>query len=138
MIIQNIEEEADREEKKTISQAITIESPSDNGSNGSESTRETDTSSDISVKSIYKDNKGWLVDLNYASVNQVNYVLKMISAYAKVISGKNKRVHLSWRRGVMLAIGLEPDQIRELEIKEENMKEGDPVSIDRVTRMKMV
>ena len=36
----------------------------------------------------------------------------------------------------MLAIGLQPDRIRELEIKEENMKEGDPISIDQLTRMK--
>ena len=74
----------DKTEKKTVSQEITIESHDDNGSNGSESTRETDTSSDVSINSIYKNNKGWLIDLNYASVNQVNYVLKMISAYAKV------------------------------------------------------
>ena len=47
--------------------------------------------------------------------------------YAKVILGKNRIVHLSWKRGVMLAIGLEPSRIKELEIKEENIREGDPV-----------
>ena len=31
---------------------------------------------------------------------------------------------------------MEPDLIRELEIKEENMKEGEPVSIERLIRMK--
>ena len=56
--------------------------------------------------------------------------------YAKVILGKNKIVHLCWKRGLMLAIGLNPSEIKELEIKEENIREGDPVSIDRLTRVK--
>ena len=136
MEIQNIEKEDDKEEKKTVSQEIEMQSPSDNGSNGSESSRETDTSSDVSVKSIYKDNKGWLVDLDYTNENQVNYVMKMISAYAKVVIGKNKRVHLSWKREVMIAIGLDPSEIEQLKIKEENRKPGDPISMDRLMKMK--
>ena len=128
VMMQDIDKKDEKEEKKTVS----IQSPDDNGSDGSESTRETDTSSDVSINPAYIDNKGWLTNLNYASTNQVNYVLKMISAYAKVILGKNRRVHLSWKRGVMLAIGLEPSQIKELEIKQENIREGDPISIDNV------
>ena len=36
----------------------------------------------------------------------------------------------------MLAIGLDPSRIKELEIKEENRREGDPVSMDKLIRMK--
>ena len=69
IVIENIERKERKEEKKTVSQPIASQSPDDNGSNGSESTRETDTTSDISIKPAYIDNKGWLINLNYSSTN---------------------------------------------------------------------
>ena len=98
MIVENVERKDKEEEKKTVSQEIVIDSPDDNGSNGSDTTRETDTSSDVNVNPIFEGKKGWLLELNYDNADQVNYILKMISAYAKVILVKNKRVHLSWKR----------------------------------------
>ena len=136
IMMTEIEDRKDKEEeKKTVSQPIATESPEENGSNGSESTRETNTSSDIEIDPRYENNKGWLEDLNYASQNQCNYVLKMLSMYAKVILGKNRIQHLSWKRAVLLAIGLDPDLIRELEIKEENRREGDKKTLEQITRM---
>ena len=54
-----------------------------------------------------------------------------------MILGKNRIVHLSWKRGVMLSIGLDTSQIRELEIKQDNIREGDSVTIDALERMKI-
>ena len=71
MLIENIERKDKEEEKKTVSRAITIESPSDNGSNGSDTTRETDTRSDVNINPIFEGKKGWLIELNYTSTNQV-------------------------------------------------------------------
>ena len=63
VMTENIERKEEKEEKKTVSQPIVIESLNDDGSNGSESTRETDTSSDINIDPVYANNKGWLVEL---------------------------------------------------------------------------
>ena len=88
-------------------------------------------SSDISIDDRFTDKRGWLKSIDHSKQKLVRFVLNLLSAYGKVIYG-NETIHLSWKREVLLAIGVNPDKFDKLKINYNNIKEGEPIDINEM------
>ena len=88
-------------------------------------------SSDISIDNRFTGKRAWLKDIDQSKRKLVRFVLELLTAYGKVIYG-DRTIHLSWKREVLLAIGMNPDEFDKLKLNYNNIKQGEPFSISQM------